>query len=160
MRLQHASHHGPYDAPDAARDVENPRAAQPLRRGRTRAAEIFDAVLRARVEREDYSASNCAIASKLGVTEKQIREYRAGLKSLPLGALLEMPRSVAVEVMRRSLAAIAQGGASIDAQAAMMRLGAAMGEVCEALSKDDHEAARARLCRLVEIAESMLVGMR
>ncbi len=70
-----------------------------LTAGRMRVAEAFDAILRARVDVEDYSASNCAIAAKLGVVEKQVREYRSGDKALPVGALYAMPRSIALELL-------------------------------------------------------------
>lgn len=86
-----------------ARGVQSARAArvgsEVLAVGRARAAAAFDSVLRGRVETGDYSASNCAIAERVGVVEKQIREYRNGDKALPLGAVYALPESVGLELL-------------------------------------------------------------
>ncbi|MDB4993465.1 MAG: hypothetical protein JWM74_897, partial [Myxococcaceae bacterium] len=82
---------------------QTPRAersrGEALAVGRARAASALDSVLTARTDAGDWSASNCAVASKLGVVEKQVREYRNGDKAIPIGALYAMPKSVAIELL-------------------------------------------------------------
>ncbi len=81
--------------PETTRDVQIVRAGQTRSEALNDAcleiARLTSSVISDRLEREDFTATNEGIARPLGVHEKQVRQYRAGEKRWPMGALLLLP---------------------------------------------------------------------
>lgn len=67
-------------------------------------ADLFDELLEKRWAEGDESVSNRALADKLGVDERRLREYREAEKYLPLAALMCLPQALAEDVAEQVLA--------------------------------------------------------
>jgi L-rhamnose isomerase len=68
-------------------------------------ADLVDEILEKRWAEGDESVSNRALADKLGVDERRLREYRDGEKYLPVAALMCLPQALAEDVAEQVLAA-------------------------------------------------------
>ncbi len=84
--------------------VARPQVESRLATARSEFAARFDAVLRRHAELGNVAMSNGAIARRLGVTEKIIRQWRSGDKPMPAAALCVFAPTLQAEVI-----AIARG---------------------------------------------------
>jgi hypothetical protein len=110
VRAEHAHEHWSQLPPSKRR----------LAVGRAKAADAFNGIMTARWLAKDLSATNVAIAEHhLDIDEKQVRQWRENEKPLPLGAVYEMPASIALELLQHATMAVRGGGHTPGARGAL-----------------------------------------
>lgn len=76
-----------------------PKSQRPLGKARDDVRTFFDALLSGHWSESDKETTNESVASRCGVDEHVVRNWRTGLKPLPAAALLVMPPSLAAKTI-------------------------------------------------------------
>jgi len=128
---------------------------RPLKLGRSMFADLLDGVLRARWLRGDLTVSNVALAERfLGITEKQVREWREGERSMPAGALMALPVELVEELVERLLD-LRNGAQPMRRALSMLRRAVDKLENAKMSPADRYEATRTLLDLQVRLASLM-----
>jgi hypothetical protein len=141
---------------------------KPLLLGRAIAAALFDEALRGRTEAGDFSASNCAIARQLGVSERHVRNLRAGDKPIPFGLVFAIDVDLARDVLRGALRRLTHGASPARSVESRIRRVTAIAGDLNAIVDDAgprhltpalRRALRLRVCRLIDEAERLALDL-
>lgn len=99
------------------------------------ASEVLEEVLRSHHEANDRGASNLRLATRVGLCERMIRDYRDGSRAVPLWFVLALPPELADEVIRAVRAELRLLSSGVGAESHHRQLVSRVGELSSVLDR-------------------------